>query len=415
MNATHPSADAPKSDKSVRPDASSNLARGNNFREINTPLALRRKLSAEYSIDQKFADHFRALKQVFLYITDRCDMSCRHCIYKPSTTHFIKDSIALTDAIALLQTFRTLGAAKVTFLGGEPTLYGFDNDSKPLLELIETAKRIGYEYIRLDTNGQKIARLLERRQFRYLDEIAFSLDGFSAATNDPIRGLNTFTQAVENIKLALEQGYRVTITCCAQKKLLKRDQDNKFLIERMISFAEQLGVSVINFHDLFKVGVPMDTWTGNFDPNPSDWTEMYAEISKKIAMRKFQIDVRLPQCFVNEEVFNSDPAYYGYCPVKLGERVMVHPNGIIRICSNLICTGFATARYEGRQIQWDNTASNELAHHNLGKHTPCTNRSRHRKYGDLVPLCFSFKPGQDEFVWRQKICWDTTKAIASFT
>jgi hypothetical protein len=85
---------------------------------------------------------------------------------------------------------------------------------------------------------------------------------------------------------------------------------------------------------------------------------------------------------------------------------MVHPNGIIRICSNLICTGFGTAKYEKRMISWDYTANNEVAGHDLNTNTPCTNRSRHKKYGNLVPLCFSFKPNQNEYIWKNNLNWD---------
>jgi hypothetical protein len=97
---------------------------------------------------------------------------------------------------------------------------------------------------------------------------------------------------------------------------------------------------------------------------------------------------------VTKSEFARTPEFYGYCPVKLGERVMVHPNGTIRICSNLICTGYGVARYHDGRIEWDNSSGNELAGHDLSRSTPCTNRSRHRKYGELVPLCFSFKPDQ---------------------
>jgi hypothetical protein len=114
----------------------------------------------------------------------------------------------------------------------------------------------------------------------------------------------------------------------------------------------------------------------------------------------------LPQCFVTKSEFARNPEFYGYCPVKLGERVMVHPNGTIRICSNLICTGYGVARYHDGRIEWDNSSGNELAGHDLSRNTPCTNRSRHRKYGDVVPVCFSFKPDQEEHVWQKRLEWD---------
>lgn len=361
---------------------------------------------AKFRIDQSFAAHFRNLHQVFMYITDRCNLTCEQCIYKPSISHFINEEIELDTALDLLCTFRELGAAKVTFLGGEPTLYGHRQGGQPLLDLIAGTKDFGFEYVRLDTNGQKTRQFLDRSEFRKLDEVAFSLDGYSSETNDPLRGKGTFLRAVDAIHHAITAGYHLTITCCVQKLFLERDNDGLLKLETMIRFAEALGVHQINFHDLFKVGIPMDTWTGNFAPQPKEWPPVYQEISQKMHGGQFEISVRLPQCFVTKTEFARNPEFYGYCPVKMGERVMVHPNGTIRICSNLICTGYGVGRYHDGQIDWDRSSGNELAGHDLSRNTPCTNRSRHRKYGDLVPLCFSFKPDQEEYVWQNRIDWD---------
>jgi hypothetical protein len=159
----------------------------------------------------------------------------------------------------------------------------------------------------------------------------------------------------------------------------------------------------------------MDTWTGNFAPAPKDWVPVYNEVYHKVRNKEFEISVRLPQCFVTKSEFARNPKFYGYCPVKLGERVMVHPNGTIRICSNLICTGYGVARYDNHRIEWDRSAGNEVAGHDLSRPTPCTNRSRHKKYGELVPVCFSFKPDQDEFVWQNKLKWDELRELEDGT
>ncbi|WP_348532335.1 radical SAM protein [Methylorubrum aminovorans] len=278
-----------------------------------------------------------------------------------------------------------------------------------MLDLIEGTRALGYEYVRIDTNGQRVSSLLEQPSFARLDEVAFSLDGFSAQTNDPLRGKGTFVRAVDAIRKAVGLGYFVTVTCCVQKLFLDRDEAGMLNLERMIRFVEGLGVHQVNFHDLFKVGIPMDTWTGNFAPRPQDWVPVYEELSAKARSGAFGIKVRLPQCFVTKAEFARAPDYYGYCPVKLGERVMVHPNGTIRICSNLICTAFGVATWGEGRIGWEWSHANELAGHDLDRMTPCTNRSRHKKYGDLVPVCFSFKPGQDEYVWNHRLGWDASK------
>jgi MoaA/NifB/PqqE/SkfB family radical SAM enzyme len=183
-----------------------------------------------FEIDPQFKNHFRRLHQVFMYVTDRCNLECEQCIYKPSISHFINEEIALDDALGLLTSFRKLGAGKVTFLGGEPTLYGHRRGGKPLLDLIKGTRELGFEYVRLDTNGQRVTSLLDHHAFTTLDEIAFSLDGFSAETNDPLRGKGTFVRAVDAIRKAIRLGYFVTVTCCVQKVLLDRDESGTLLL-----------------------------------------------------------------------------------------------------------------------------------------------------------------------------------------
>jgi molybdenum cofactor biosynthesis enzyme MoaA len=90
-------------------------------------------MKRRYSVESDFVNHFQALHQVFMYITDRCNLECEQCIYKPSINHFINEEIALDDALGLLYEFHEMGATKVTFLGGEPTIYGHKKNGKPLL------------------------------------------------------------------------------------------------------------------------------------------------------------------------------------------------------------------------------------------------------------------------------------------
>ena len=84
-----------------------------------------------FDIDEKFRKHFRNLQQVFLYITDECNLKCIHCVYKPNITfHLGQKEIELGTAISLLSDFREMGASKLSILGGEPSLYDNSNDWK---------------------------------------------------------------------------------------------------------------------------------------------------------------------------------------------------------------------------------------------------------------------------------------------
>jgi len=129
-------------------------------------------------MDQKFKDFFQDnLKQVFLYLIDDCNLRCVQCLYKLDICFQVeKKEIAFEDAVKLISDFRELGAVKLTLMGGEPTLYGKKDGNKQLLELIKKSKELGYEYVRIDTNGQFDSELLEKPEFKMLDEVTFSID-----------------------------------------------------------------------------------------------------------------------------------------------------------------------------------------------------------------------------------------------
>jgi len=291
-----------------------------------------------------------------------------------------------------------MGASKLTIMGGEPTVYGISQEWEPLLTIIREAKRLGYEYARLDTNGQFEIRLLAREDFKNLDEITFSLDGPNPEVNDFARGEGTFERCTSNIRKAVELGYVVDVTRCIRKSLIKRDTDGNLLLDVMIRFAESLGLNRINFHDLFKTGISRDVWTGEIDISLEQRTNVWREIQINIEVGRCRTPVRIPQCFVTREEFNKNPECYGYCPAKMGERALIHPNGIIRICSLMMDTPYGVARFYENKIIWDESPTNELRGHKFNQYTPCTNQSKSKNFGNLVPLCVSFKPKQNEII-----------------
>lgn len=353
-----------------------------------------------FNIDEKFKNYFKGLKQVFLYVINECNLNCPQCIYKPNNYFCIGNKeINYKEALALISDFYELGARKLTLLGGEPTLYGkYQNNPFLLADLISKAKQIGYEYVRIDTNGTFSSELLELEDFKKLDEISFSMDGYDEITCDRIRGNGVFCTEVNNIKRAVSLGYKVDITCCVYQELLEKDIDGKYLMEKLIFLAASLGVERVNYHALIKDGTPIDLWSSDLQVQPNDWVNVYNDISKKIIEGQYPISVRIPKSFITKEEFYKKPHYYGFCPAKLGERVLVHPDGIIRICSGLLGTAYGIADYYDGKICWNNRKTNELIDHKTDTCTWCTNRGK-KSYGDYVPLCFSFKPRQDEFVY----------------
>ena len=119
-----------------------------------------------YKMDKKFREYYGTnLRQVFLYLVDKCNLNCVQCLYKLDIGFQVeKKEIDFEDAVKLISDFKEMGAKKLTLMGGEPTLY------KSLLELIKKSKELGYEYVRIDTNGQFNSSLLEKEEFKMLDE-----------------------------------------------------------------------------------------------------------------------------------------------------------------------------------------------------------------------------------------------------
>lgn len=358
--------------------------------------------SEKFAINPKFEEYFNGrIKQVFLYVTDECNLNCVQCLYKPWLRK--RGEIPEELCLIMLAEFRRMGAIKLSLIGGEPTLYGLRNNYQQLLNVIKRARDLGYEYIRLDTNGLFNADLLTRGEFKLLNEITFSIDSHVCEVNDALRGANSFGRSLANLIRAVDLGYKVDITCCVHRGNVGKDQNGNLLIESMIRLAETLGVNRVNFHPLFRMDIPRDEWAGETDILPELWMELYAETRKKIDSGKYNIKVRIPQRFITKEEFDRNPGYYGFCPVKDGERVLVHSNGLIQICALRIGTPHAVARFCEYGITWEEDIT-ELSDFNLHEPTPCSNQ--HRDFGKFVPLCISFKPKQEEIVWQKGLDWE---------
>lgn len=349
-------------------------------------------------IDEKTCKYFSNVKQVFLYVSDKCNLLCEQCLYKPNV--IMGKEISLEVAKQLLRIFKRLGAFKLTILGGEVSLYDIENDSYKLIELIEFAHEIGYSYIRIDTNGQRSDFFKNKKIFKYLNEVSFSIDGYDATSNDSLRGKYAFQNSITSLKILKEvcAETQINITTCVTRQNTSIAGGIRAFIEKMITFAMDNDIAQLNLHGVFKMGVPMDTWTGNSHINPIEWYTEIRDIIHNIEKNEYPIDIRFPVHLVTKKEFQDNPEYYGYCPCKLGERALIHPDGIIRVCSSMLSTPYGVAHYNEKEICW-NYYNNELREHKMKEYTPCTNQ-KEMYIGNYCPVCFSIKPFQNEPVWK---------------
>lgn len=139
-----------------------------------------------------------------------CNLGCSHCFISCSPTNHTHEMMRLEEVEAHLEDAAGLGVREVYFTGGEPFL-------NPEMEQILAATLRRWPATVL-TNGllldsRRCARLRElAERSAYSLDIRISLDGYDAASNDPIRGPGTFARVLEALGNLVAAGLNPIVT-----------------------------------------------------------------------------------------------------------------------------------------------------------------------------------------------------------
>ena len=140
-----------------------------------------------------------------------CNLWCTHCFISCSPKNHSFAFMSRAQVGRYLEESIALGVKEYYFTGGEPFM------NRELLGILEDTLQLGPASVL--SNGllisPKIARVLRQlaEQSLYTLEMRISIDGFSPATNDPIRGEGTFVRALEGVKHLVVEGFLPIITC----------------------------------------------------------------------------------------------------------------------------------------------------------------------------------------------------------
>lgn len=138
----------------------------------------------------------RAPLQTVLFITDKCNLRCKHCSVYGSAGY--KQRL-FEDIVADMRYSYELGSRFIDLEGGEPTLWreSKGNEEKgeyyTINDLIDAALEIGFFSITVTTNAQQ--------DFSWIhpQSIWVSMDGIGEY-HDRIRGAGSFARLEENIR-----------------------------------------------------------------------------------------------------------------------------------------------------------------------------------------------------------------------
>jgi len=313
------------------------------------------------------------LKEVFLYITYRCNLKCPYCYLGDRKR---KIDMSINTAGPLLKKLLALGARKITFLGGEPTLHPF------LPQFINTAKAVGFDYLRLDTNGQFNPTFLENPNLKFLNDISFSLDGVDPLTHGVLRSVRNYYFVINNIKRAIELGYTIRVTMTINSLNLSQ-------VEEMVQKMENMGVSVLNLHLVSNNGRAKD----------NKWLfleeEKWIGFTQKILPRltKYNIKVKIPKRYIKEDELNLYDRTT--CEVAKLSRLLITPDLKIYACPLLLDSEKYFACFQNGEFIYSKNYRDNVFSENIGKGPVCPllMKENYKKYRrkKILPLCVSYK------------------------
>jgi molybdenum cofactor biosynthesis enzyme MoaA len=165
-----------------------------------------------------------------------CNLACTHCFISCSPTNRTHEHLSLARVEEALREARELGVKEYYFTGGEPFL-------NPEMEQI-LAAALAQGPATVLTNGllldaarcDRLAALAA--QAWYSLDVRISLDGWSAQSNDPIRGVGTFARIVEAIARLHRAGINPVITVTEVHAETRTDAGK----ERFLGLLRELGI-----------------------------------------------------------------------------------------------------------------------------------------------------------------------------
>jgi SynChlorMet cassette radical SAM/SPASM protein ScmF len=178
------------------------------------------------------------LNQIYFYLTEGCNLRCRHCWIAPKYQSEANRYPALDLDLfkSIIEQAKPLGLTGVKLTGGEPLLHPAINE---ILEHIQT------EDLRLtvETNGVLCTLELAEKMAACKDPfVSVSLDGADAGTHEWVRGVGgCFKKAIDGISNLIEVGFRPQIIMSVMRH-------NKDQMEPIVRLAEGLGAGSVKFN-----------------------------------------------------------------------------------------------------------------------------------------------------------------------
>ncbi len=286
-------------------------------KEIYSELSFRGLTKTGYSEEYRAREAVKPqLKEVWLHLTQKCNLRCRYCLVDAGDE--TENPLSIGEIKKILVEASSLGAKRFYVTGGEPYLLP---DVERIFQMI-----MNYGELVVLTNATLIDKNAcipphERSIFQV------SLDGVEKV-NDRLRGKGSFKKAISGIETLKEKGHRPVVATVVTS-------ENLDSLPELTSFLGDLGVSD---HNLLFLHLRGRAALGDFIPAPEKILKVLdkaIEIGKKkgVAIDNYQaFSSRLmaPQgekndlCHAGVEMIAIGPTGEVYpCPSLIGEKEFI--------------------------------------------------------------------------------------------
>lgn len=175
------------------------------------------------------ADH---LRELWFHVTNRCDLSCRHCMFAsgPCDTQ----ELSAKKILRLAQEASLLGCRVFSLTGGEPLVHAEFETIVLGLQAFPDARVV------VLTNGMQLSRVFARGAWDFDRlHLQVSVDGLEG-NHDHIRGRGTFAALSEELLWLKARGIPFTLSMCVTRSNLED-------MPAVVDYAADMGAGNVHF------------------------------------------------------------------------------------------------------------------------------------------------------------------------
>lgn len=168
------------------------------------------------------------LHEFWIHVTNRCNLSCTHCLFSSSPQE--KDTLSFELMLEHINDAYRLGCRLFVLSGGEPLVY------PKIIELIEAILSFSGASVVILTNGLLLEKVFTCKDFeRSLVQFQISLDGLPNE-HDAIRGKGSFEKLKTNLAWLKARGYTFSLSTCVHPS-------NVHVLEPLLEVVKALGAT----------------------------------------------------------------------------------------------------------------------------------------------------------------------------